>query len=274
MNWRNKCRKRVLLAFLILTAACSNPSTSTTTNPTTGATDPPALTESPGILETPTTSVAGDSLCANAYYPVREGATWTYQSTGSPVGNYSFTDTVSAIREDGFTLASQFDGVTRSQQWSCTPEGLVALQMGGPAAAALNSQDMELTLEVNNVTGVTFPRAINAGDTWQHNLEFVGQMGMAGQTGEANGSAQSSFNAIGIESVTVPAGTFDAMKVQIETAISIHVTFQGLNVPVTFTGTYAYWFAPNVGWVKASGNGGIAGQTFTENIELQSYNIP
>lgn len=148
------------------------------------------------------------------------------------------------------------------------------MQLGGPAAATLNSQDMQLNLEAQNVSGLTLPSSIAAGDQWQHTLEFEGQMDMAGQAGGAKGTTQTSFEASGIESVSVPAGTFEAMKVQMETVVNITVTYQGLNVPVTFTGTYMYWFAPNIGWVKAVGNGEIAGQSFTENIELQSYNIP
>jgi hypothetical protein len=275
MNWKILFRTLTILTILVFSAACSNtPSTEIPTNAS--ITEIPSATEPPVVANTSTAipPVAGNAACANPYYPVREGATWTYQSTGSPVGNYSFTDTITAVREDGFTLTSQFNELTRTQEWDCKPEGLIALQMGGPAAAALNSQDMELKLEVKNVTGVTFPSTISAGDQWQHNLEFVGQMGIAGQSGEATGNAQSSFSAIGIESVTVPAGTFDAMKIQIDTTLNINVTFQGLNVPVSFTGNYSYWFAPNIGWVKATGNGGMAGQTFTENIELQSYNIP
>jgi hypothetical protein len=276
MIWKLNFRNILLLATLILTAACSNTNSNTNINTTTPSTEPPPLTDTPLILESPTivSPVAGNTLCANTYYPIREGATWSYQSSGSVAGNYGFTDTITSVREDGFTLTSDFEGVTRTQEWACKPEGLVALQMGGPAATVLNSQDMELKLEVKNVSGVTYPGTIEAGDKWQHSMDFTGEMGLAGQKGEASGNALSNFTATGIESVTVPAGTFDAMKIQVETTVNIHVTYQGLNVPVTFTGTYAYWFVPNIGWVKASGNGEIAGQTFTENIELQSYNIP
>ena len=183
--------------------------------------------------------VAGEGLCANAYYPVREGATWNYQSTGSPAGEYGFTDTITSVREDAFTLTSQFGDLTRTQEWACKPEGLVALQLGGPSAATLNSQDMQLNLEVKNVSGVTFPSTIAPGQQWQHNLDFEGKMDTAGQEGAATGNAQSSFNAVGNESVTVPAGTFDALKIQIDSTLNINVSFQGVSLPVTFSGSYS-----------------------------------
>src|SRR5574342_189400 len=195
--------------------------------------------------------VAGEGLCANAYYPVREGSTWSYKSTGGPAGEYSFTDTITSVREDGFTLSTQFNELTRTQEWACKPEGLVALQLGGAPAATLNSQNMQLDLEVKNVSGVTFPSEINPGDQWQHDLDFEGKMTVAGQEGTATGDAQTRFTTIGNESVTVPAGTFDALKIQVDTTLNINVSFQGANVPVTFSGTYTYWFAQGAGWVKA-----------------------
>jgi hypothetical protein len=64
------------------------------------------------------------------------------------------------------------------------------------------------------------------------------------------------------------------MKIQVETTLNMNVSYQGLSVPVTFSGSYTYWFAQGVGWVKAAGSGSAAGMSFSDNIELQSYSIP
>src|SRR5215207_6587465 len=126
-----------LLLVMVFITACSLPGNETPTPtipvieeplPTELATEPPVTSDGSGL------PVAGEGLCANAYYPVRQGATWSYKSIGSPVGDYSFTDTITSVREDGFTLTSQFEDVTRIQEWACKPEGLVALQLGGPSA--------------------------------------------------------------------------------------------------------------------------------------------
>jgi hypothetical protein len=264
-----------LLLAMVFVTACSLPGNETPTQ-TIPATEQPqaTATEPSGTPEESGMPVAGEGLCANAYYPVREGATWSYQSTGSPAGDYSYTDTITAVREDGFTLTSQFEGVTRTQEWACKPEGLVALQLGGPSAATLNTQDMQLNLTVNNVSGVTFPSEITTGDEWEHMLEFEGDLDIAGTPAEATGGAESNFSALGAEGVTVPAGTFDAMKVQVDSTITINATFQGISMPVAFSGSYTFWFAQGVGPVKASGTGEVVGTSFTETIELQSYNIP
>jgi len=215
--------------------------------------------------------VAGPGACANAYYPVREGSMWAYQSTGSPAGVYSFTDTITPVRNDGFTLTSKFDNLTRTQEWSCGPNGLVALQLGG---GALTSQNLKLEIQAPNISGVSIPVEIKAGDQWDYVLGFTGKMDLAGSSGAAEGSDKSHFNALGMESVTVPAGTFTAMKIQVDTTLDINVTVQGVSVPVTFSSSYIYWYVQGAGWVKASGTGNIGGDGFSETIELQWYNIP
>ena len=267
-----------LLLVMVFVTACSLPGNETPT-PTLLVTEEPQATATELATEPPVTQegsgmpVAGEGLCANAYYPVREGATWSYKSTSGPAGDFSFTDTITSVRENGFTLTSQFDDVTRTQEWACEPEGLVALQLGGPSAATITTQDVQLNLTVNNVSGVTFPSEIITGDVWQHMLEFEGDLDIAGTLAEATGAAESNFSALGTESVTVPAGTFDAMKVEVDSTITINATFQGISMPVAFSGTYTFWFAQGVGWVKASGTGEVIGTSFTETIELQSYNI-
>lgn len=292
--------KICLLLLLVVVSACSSNETSTPIGEVlpTGTQEPslteiateaitePAITEAPSSTETTMapetplgseggdTPAAGAALCTNAYYPVRAGATWTYRSTGGPVGGYGFTDTITSVHDDGFTLTTQFDELTRTQEWACRSEGLVALQLGGTSAATLNSQDMQLTLDINNVSGVTFPAEISTGDQWQHALEFTGTMIVASQEIEATGNAQSSFTAMGMESVTVPAGTFEAMKIRVDSTINITGIFQGVSLPITVSSPYDYWFVRDVGWVKASGTGAVDDETFTETIELQSYSIP
>jgi hypothetical protein len=261
-----------LSLMLAILAACSSPTSPPPTIERT-AIPGPTTTEPPVTVEgtDPTAMQAG--ACENQYYPVREGATWSYASVGSTVGNYSFTDTITSVRADGFTLSTQSGGVTRTQEWACRPEGLLALQLGGAPAAMLNAQQMQLELQLQNATGITFPSRINAGDQWQHTLSVTGNMEFMGQQGTTEGDAQNNFTAMGTESVTVPAGTFDAMKIQVETRIRFDVNYQGLSVPVAFSATYDYWFAEGIGWVRASGTGEMAGVSLTDTLELQSYSI-
>src|SRR5688500_15646238 len=137
-----------LMLIIIFVTACSSTRpepptatvTSTTEEPQTTTTEPPVPTEGSGM------PVAGEGLCANAYYPVREGSTWSYKSTGGPAGGYSFTDTITSVRDDGFTLSTEIGDLTRTQEWTCTAEGLAALQLGGAPAAMLSAQNIQLNL--------------------------------------------------------------------------------------------------------------------------------
>lgn len=273
---QNKTYTRIsVLLILTFLAACSVPSVSPTNTQSieTQTTATIAVAEATATLAG-STPVAGQGLCTNVYYPVRQGATWTYKSTGGPAGEYSFMDTITSARENGFTLSTQIGDLTRTQEWTCNADGLAALQLGGAPAAMLNSQNIQLNLDISNATGVTFPSQINPGDEWQQTMNVTGNVTMMNQEADATGNAQMNFSAMGNESVTVPAGTFDALKVAVDVRLNVDATYEGITLPVSFSGEYTYWFAPGVGWVKSSGTGNVLGSSFTDTTELQSYSIP
>ena len=266
-----------ILVLLLVMSACSVPDAGTDLE--TASTDEPAPTDEgsgDGAVEVPGMGmpVMGAGLCANAYYPVREGATWNYTGTNSVVGAYSWTDTITGVSDNGFTLTSQFDSITRTQAWQCTPEGLLTLQLGGGPAGSITSEQTQLDLETQNVTGVTYPLEISGGDQWSHAHKFTGTMDIAGQAAEANGNESATFTALGMEGVTVPAGSFEAMKVEVVTTININSTFQGTTVPVIITGTTTSWFVQGIGWVKSVSTSEFGGIASSDTVELQSYSIP
>src|SRR5215217_227494 len=161
MNWKTALRKSGILLLIVIVTACSKAEATPTLAPAAtqgnASTQAPLATEASTSTEAPVTSgsgmpVAGAGQCANAYYPVREGATWTYSSTGGPTGGYGFTDTITSVRDDGFTLTTKFDELTRTQEWGCQPEGLVALQLGGTSTATLNTDNMKVDFGVNHVS--------------------------------------------------------------------------------------------------------------------------
>ena len=76
--------------------------------------------------------------CANPYYPVQEGLSHSYLGISTD-SEFTFTTTITAVRADSFTLISEFDGVTVTQEWACTEDGLMALTYGGGAAAAASA---------------------------------------------------------------------------------------------------------------------------------------
>jgi hypothetical protein len=253
-----------ILLLAILACSLATPAAGPATGNTPGQETPAA--EAPASASGP---------CANPLYPVVKGATWTYSTTGGPTGSTSYTDTITDVRADGFTLTSQFDKLTRTQEWACKPEGLLALQMGGQSAG-LSSGGMQGQFTTNKAEGVTYPsKPVAAGDEWSYALDYQGQIEMQGGTqATAAGTADFHFKALGTESVSVPAGTFEAMKVQVDTTLKMQVSTQGIQVPVDLTDTTIAWYAPGVGMVKSTDT--VASPIYSGTVEtqLQSYNIP
>jgi hypothetical protein len=228
----------LLITFFL--AACSSrtiPPTQPQPTETATATATKPAPEATATLEG-ITPVAEQGLCTNAYYPVRQGATWSYKSTGGPAGEYSFTDTITSVRDDGFTLSTRIRDLIRTQEWTCTAEGLTALQLGGAPAAMLDSQNIQLSLDVTNASGVSFPNRINPGDQWQQTADVQGHVTFMNEEAEASGSILMNFNAIGNESVTVPAGSFEALRVDVDVTLNVDASYEGIILPVSFSGDY------------------------------------
>lgn len=250
----------ILLSFLI--ASCSGRDKNETARPT------------EKTAPTPDGLTRGVGLCANTYYPIHEGATWTYKSTGASSGDYEVTETITAVRKDGFTVTSLIGDEPQIQEWGCTEQGLVTLQLSNSTAATLSTQSVGLDLEMKNASGVTFPKKLEPGQEWSHELEFIGKVGISDTSAMAGGRVHTDFIARGMESITVPAGTFEAMKVDTVTTLDTNMKVQGWEVPSAFTSTSTFWFVKDVGWVKTINQGELGGQSFTEVIELQSFSIP
>jgi hypothetical protein len=264
MKYNLAFRVSLTLIFALAMQACAG----VIPQPTETPTPEPTLTQVtvPQNLES--------NPCANPLYPVASGVTWTYRSTGSLSGDFSFTDTITEVREDGFTLSSDVDGTSLIQEWVCKPEGLASLTLGGGVAGGISTSGVKMDLTTSNVQGVIVPKAVNSGDQWPYSLDFEGTMEYDGTLVDTKGTASFTFNAVGEENVTVPAGTFNAMKIHVDSTLDMQVTYSGFTAPAVFSIPTDIWYAPGVGWVKATSAGEIFGLAFNETIELQSYTIP
>lgn len=218
---------------------------------------------------------ASNAGCNNALYPVKQGASWIYSSAGGPDGSFSYTNTVSEIRADGFTLASQINGATRSQEWLCQPDGLKALQLGGGSAAGITTQGMTSNFIASNVTGISLPKEITPGMQWRYDLQMQGAMATPSeQQARSSGSYAVVMQEMGKETVTTPAGAFEAFKLQANLIVDIAMLFEGVELPVKYSGVAMVWYAPGVGYIKSVENGDFGGAAYSVTTELQSYSIP
>ena len=212
----------------------------------------------------------------NSLSPVKLGATWSYLNKGGPVNEVGFRTTITSVRPAGFTVTTRFDDqVQVDQQWACKPEGLVALSLGaGQTALDLTLEGINAQLDTSNARGVTIPAQVQTGMKWPYGLDIAGTLSQADQSAKVNGALDATMEAIAAEKVTVPAGTFQAMRIQTTSNVKLSANYLGLNIPITSVVNTTFWFAPGVGWIKAEQTGDLAGTTLDSTTELQSYSIP
>lgn len=210
-----------------------------------------AFTQPTSLVEQPAEEFIIEGLCDNPLFPVKQNATWTYASTDG-TNNFTYIETISAIQPDGFTLTTQTNESTATQEWACETGGLKALQLDTFTKFGINNQWNTI-----NVIGVNLPKEIISGMQWLYSLDLE----------------QATYTAImqeqGIENITTSAGTFEAIKFQ-----ASHKLESSVDATTAFTATGIIWYAPNIGSVKSINTIEYRGTTTTLTTELQSYSIP
>jgi hypothetical protein len=215
---------------------------------------------------------AGSSVigsCANDYLPVKPGATWTYNGQ-SASGNFTRVSTITSVETDSFEreiTTTLGNGIQKAytDSWKCTPDGLVL--EGGPLSTTFQSVYGNATMKTLSTTGVTLPARINAGDSWTQDA----QLAFTSTQVSVNITLTYNFKAVGLESVTVPAGTFNAMKIQIDVTSQATTATRTNNIAVDGF----EWFVPDVGAVKSSVGVKVNGTAYPgTDDQMQSYRIP
>jgi hypothetical protein len=208
--------------------------------------------------------------CANPLYPVLAGANWTYQLTGTT--NDTITRRINTINADGFEDQDTFDsGPVRTGKWKCADGALTALDPVGEMTAAVQRGAETVSFGTTDSSGVTLPANVAAGDTWTQSFSLAGTLTINGKSDDATNDTTLNCTANGMENVTVPAASFDAMKVTCENSIQITVTANDITIPApVITFTSETWYGPNVGLVKSVASGGGIDTTTI----LLAYSLP
>ncbi len=215
--------------------------------------------------------------CGNPYYPVIMEASYTYDSSNT--GTY--TSTITSVRDDGFTVTHTIGGSTQTHEWECLPEGLVDLSSSVGDAFETMVEGVTLTGDTS-VTGVTIPASISVGDTWSQT--YSGTLTVQGFDTDLDFSTTVNYTAMAKETVTVAAGTFEAIRVDSSLKSDFTLKTHGTTMPLyTYDSTSSTWFAENIGTVKSTTRGTIKGlgymegqlsQEFSDITELVEFNLP
>lgn len=259
----NKISYIIVITILsVLLAACGAGQVEPT------ATLLPETSTETAIIESPIPTVVAGA-CANPYLPAIVGATWNYKMTGSYPD--TFTRSIVSLEDTTFTDQDVFSsGVTRQGKWNCDNGNLIALDPAGGNSASLTTAKLSLDFQTTELSGITLPAVINPGDTWNQSITLEGTQKVGGFEIPARTQTNASCTASGIESVTVEAGTFDAMRFDCQIKVDISFTLNGNENQTTVEVNSNNWHAANIGMVKTIATGAGVNST----IELVSYTIP
>ena len=172
------------------------------------------------------------------YFPLRVGDSWKYRSTTADGKQSEFSVKVLSEEKEAVNQLYLVETVSTFQpihDWYSKPSGWVLMHRQEYVKTGSKAEYEPTKQFLKN--------PLTSGDSWQ--WKGKGMMGL-----EVDESNQVS----GPETVSVPAGSFDAMKVTTKVV-------QG-GAPVTKT----YWYAPGVGMVKSITDTGAVKST-TELIE-------
>lgn len=169
------------------------------------------------------------SLCANIPYPgaldldrIYQISTVLRNSEGTPVvqSMSPAIEEITSAEGNAFSVRTSIYDTTIDTSWTCTPEGIVL------------KYDPSFTVE-----GINYPAVLKVGGAWQQTVSVKQENGLTVTTSRYEVSRK--------EKVEVPAGKFEAMK------IDFH------NVTVSPSGEViqkidgSQWIAPKAGLVKS-----------------------
>lgn len=213
----------------------------------------------------PTQGAGGRTACDHPYFPLRQGAQWRYQ--GGEVPMAWSVDSVSGDQTNATALVTIDFGEGQLQyEWTCDSQGLhfyfSAINFAGETPG-------EITIETTSHGGPMLLSAdqLEPGATWSSAFTTNVTTAVAGVEATMTVDTEQSHTAGEPTSVTVPAGTFEALPVTIEGTTS--ASGLGMNTGETsFTTTL--WFGRDAGIVRIESSG-MSG-SYTQ--DLVSYTIP
>jgi hypothetical protein len=200
--------------------------------------------------------------CVHAYWPVRPGTTWTYNS---PTTSYS--QRVDNVSGDQVYLSTQYEGRDIRFSLVCDQEGL-----GGNYLGDMRRLTELGELDFNNPRGVFLPspNVMEAiGNTWTQEFDVSGTVharrGSGSVTGSiSRGQAVAVYTSTGFEIMGTPLGPREALRIEQKLDIALDVGFdiasQTILANEKVTLTTIYWFAKGIGPVRVHWQGGTIEQ--------------
>jgi hypothetical protein len=264
---------RALVVCLLL-AACgggSSPAAPPAAGAPTAAATPSAPTQAPPApsatpLPAATAGPAPNPLsCDHPFFPLREGATWSYRISGVGQG-LEQTQTVTNVAGATAELAISIGVTTTANRIECTAAGLRFSAFPGGISQLQPGDGVQFETAESEGVHLLPADQLVPGATWDARYALEGKLTAAGQESPISYDLAIHFEVVGGEQVSVPAGPFEALKVRQQ----LRAVSQAANSPPVELEQFA-WYARDVGLVKTSV---LLTHTDAVVTELKSYNIP
>jgi len=270
----------ILLLGSFLLFACSSPNDSSNNNvqsmetqqeqlqPTLTATlsqEDPATKEpqktptNEAMTETPNDQqIDSESLCYHPYFPVIEGASWTYDDDLDE----DYTIRITETRENSFTMTQQLlndENFLFTADWYCSEEGILRgsfAQVDLINQAGGDAESPEFEFETLEWEGETLPNPdlLEVGYAWTSTYKLSANYDIEGFSDTFEVNVTIDHEIASIEEVTVPAGAFsEAIRVDSTGQIDMGSLFGENNTFFSsFDFGYSTWYVEGVGMVRSS----------------------
>ncbi len=211
------------------------------------------------------TPAVSETACDHPYLPMRSGSSWSY-ATPDGTMTWSISGASGSDASGAATMEIAMPEVSMTVHWSCSSAGIVSYDFGNLTAAGLGDV---ANLDVVDSSGAFLPAAdlLAPGYSWPSNYTVVMHVSQEGFAMDWTMAVSETWTATGIESITVPAGTFEALRVDGNESVSMTGMGQDVNVTVSMT----YWYAKGVGVVRYTSS---TSEGTSSGGELTSYTVP
>lgn len=220
---------------------------------------------------TPSTPSPAPSASAGAcdfpYLPLRAGYKANYNSQFGGRDS-SYTMSVNSVSGNGANVVYKVNDITVNHDLNCE-DGLITeqgyLDLGSIAGGTRSN------IRTNRVEGSIMPRDVHVGSEWSSKYDITmdynnPQLGIT----QVNSIIETARKAVAMERVTVPAGSFNALKVENKYKMTITVPNATFPIPpIEFTSVE--WWVEGKGMVKTQSSDTRLGNWSTE---AQSITAP
>lgn len=239
------------------TAAPATTTTTTTEASTSSQADTTTTEAAPEESTTTTAGSVGD--CDHQYMPIRQGSKWIYETPEDILVEWEITSVSGDGREA--TMETEFaspEGVIEvTVNFTCDESGVSAPELGmvglpfGAEVSIVEQEGVYLLPAAELVPGATWDSVLVIA------AEFPDAPGF-----EFEIVRETTFTVEGTEEVTVPAGTFTALKVRSDSDMEISTGA----APIQSQGVEWLWFVEGIGLVKEELelDGGVAFSNLAE----------